>query len=128
MTTVKRGFKASDAEIGAFAALSGDTNPLHVDGNYAEDGYFGERVVHGVFVLSWVSGCLADLPVEGDVILTKLEDVSFYNPVAAGEVVEVEVEHNGTAVAEFTVTGTDGEEKVEGVAGVYVTDPEEDDG
>src|SRR4030095_7327760 len=37
-----------DATVAAFAALSGDTNPLHTDEAYAMRAGFGRRVPHGM--------------------------------------------------------------------------------
>ena len=39
----------------AFAALSGDYNPLHMDSGYARRTHLGRRVVHGMLVASYVS-------------------------------------------------------------------------
>ena len=37
----------TEADIGLFAGLSGDYNPLHVDAEAAAAGPFGGRVAHG---------------------------------------------------------------------------------
>jgi acyl dehydratase len=44
----------TEADIVNFAALSGDWNPLHVDKEFAHNGPFGERIAHGLLVLSGV--------------------------------------------------------------------------
>jgi acyl dehydratase/NADP-dependent 3-hydroxy acid dehydrogenase YdfG len=43
----------TQADLAAFAELSGDFNPLHVDPVAARRTQFGECVAHGVFVLMW---------------------------------------------------------------------------
>lgn len=48
-----------DAEIAAFAELSGDRNPLHLDETAARSGPFGGRVAHGVLGLAVATGLLA---------------------------------------------------------------------
>lgn len=42
-------------EVEAFAALSGDTNPLHVDPDFADRSAAGGQVVHGMLAASFVS-------------------------------------------------------------------------
>ncbi len=46
----------SEADIVNFAGLSGDFNRLHVDSVYAESSHFGQRIAHGLLVLSVLSG------------------------------------------------------------------------
>lgn len=45
-------------DIEAFAAVSGDRNPLHLDDAYAAESVFGGRVAHGVLGLAVVTGLL----------------------------------------------------------------------
>ncbi|WP_326541001.1 MaoC/PaaZ C-terminal domain-containing protein [Pseudorhodoferax sp.] len=46
----------TEADIVAFAGLSGDFNRLHVDAEYARTTPFGQRIAHGLLVLSVLSG------------------------------------------------------------------------
>ncbi len=46
----------TETDIVNFAALSGDWNLIHTDAEYARQGMFGERVAHGLLVLSVASG------------------------------------------------------------------------
>ncbi len=46
----------TEADINAFADLSGDRNPLHIDAAYAATTPFGERIAHGMLVLSIATG------------------------------------------------------------------------
>ena len=50
LTTPARTITESD--IVMFAALSGDWNPLHCDAEFARQGAFGQRVAHGMLVMS----------------------------------------------------------------------------
>ena len=49
-----------DAEIAAFAELSGDRNPLHLDEIRAREGPFGGRVAHGALGIAVATGLLAE--------------------------------------------------------------------
>ena len=46
----------TEADIVAFAGISGDHNPLHTDAEYAQTTFFGQRVAHGLLGLSAASG------------------------------------------------------------------------
>lgn len=46
----------TESDIVSFACLSGDFNRLHVDREYAKDTPFGQRIAHGLLVLSILSG------------------------------------------------------------------------
>jgi len=46
----------TEADVVAFAALSGDYNPLHTDAEYARNTRFGQRIAHGLLGLSIASG------------------------------------------------------------------------
>ncbi|MDR7462588.1 MAG: MaoC/PaaZ C-terminal domain-containing protein, partial [Armatimonadota bacterium] len=50
------GRTVTEADVVNFAGVSGDFNPLHVDATYAAATPFGQRVAHGLLVLSMVSG------------------------------------------------------------------------
>ena len=55
-TFVSAGRTVTEADIVAFAGLSGDYNQLHVDHEFASSTTHGERIAHGLLVLSIVSG------------------------------------------------------------------------
>jgi acyl dehydratase len=46
----------TEADLVAFAGVSGDFNPLHTDRRFAEQSIFGERIAHGALVLSITTG------------------------------------------------------------------------
>jgi acyl dehydratase len=48
----------TQADVAAFAEVSGDRNPLHLDEAYARDSVFGGRVAHGVLGLAVATGLL----------------------------------------------------------------------
>lgn len=43
----KHKFSYTQDEVDTYAKVSGDTNPLHVDAEYAAKSIFGKRIMHG---------------------------------------------------------------------------------
>ena len=79
------------ADIDAFAAVSGDYNPLHMDEDYAATTVFGQRIAHGALTASYISGILGNnLPGPGS-IFTHLS-MRFKRPVFVGATVRVRAE------------------------------------
>jgi acyl dehydratase len=62
-TFVTSGRTITEADVVAFAGLSGDFNSLHVDETFAVSTPFGGRIAHGLLVLSVASGLSTRLPV-----------------------------------------------------------------
>jgi len=56
MEFMSAGRTITEADIVAFAGLSGDYNQLHVDAEFAATTVHGERIAHGLLVLSILSG------------------------------------------------------------------------
>ena len=48
-------------DVQAFADISGDHNPIHLDDEFAKDSIFGERVAHGMLTASHISAALVRL-------------------------------------------------------------------
>jgi len=72
--------------IEAFAAVSGDTNPVHLDAAYAAATPFGERIAHGMLAASYISAVLGvKLPGPGAVYLS--QTLRFRRPVKIGDAV-----------------------------------------
>jgi acyl dehydratase len=77
-----------DEDIVAFAALSGDHNPLHTDEDYAKTTQFGGKVVHGLYLGSPVSR-LVGMELPGRYALLVKESLEFKKPVMVGDTVVV---------------------------------------
>lgn len=89
-TTAERVRTVTDADIRAFAALSGDDNPLHLDDDYAARSIFKGRVAHGMLAGALVSALLGtELPGPGAVYLSQKLD--FKRPIRPGDEVTVRV-------------------------------------
>jgi len=80
-----------EAEVSAFAGLSGDFNPLHVDEVFAAEGAFGRRLVHGALVFSIATGLRQQMPIfRGSLrALLELRSWKFLRPVFIGDTVVV---------------------------------------
>lgn len=79
----------SDADIEAFAEATGDTNPLHLDDEYARKTRFEGRIVHGLLTASVVSAGVARLP---GMPIYLGQDCQFTAAVRPGERVTAELE------------------------------------
>lgn len=78
------------ADIDAFAEVTGDHNPLHLDEEYAAKTRFGRRLAHGMLSASLISAVLAhELPGEGSVYLS--QTLKFVRPVFPGDTVTARV-------------------------------------
>ncbi|HEX8105661.1 MAG TPA: MaoC/PaaZ C-terminal domain-containing protein [Solirubrobacteraceae bacterium] len=98
---VSRGRTVTEADVVGFAALTGDRHPLHVDAAWAGAGPFGERVAHGLLVLSYAAGLVAFDPARV-LALRAVRDAVFKRPVRLGDTIAVE-----TRIAALDpVTGT----------------------
>lgn len=55
-SAVSVGRTITEADVVNFASLSGDWNRIHTDAEYCRQQRFGERIAHGLLVLSVASG------------------------------------------------------------------------
>jgi 3-hydroxybutyryl-CoA dehydratase len=91
---VTRGRTIGEADIMGFATLSGDTHPQHTDAEWAAGSRFGERIAHGLLVLSYAAGLMPFDP-ERIVALRRVGDAVFKQPVKIGDTIHVEGEIAG---------------------------------
>ena len=72
------------ADIEAFAAVSGDVNPVHLDEAYARTTTFGGRIAHGMLSAAYISAVIGnDLPGPGAIYLS--QSMRFRRPVRIGD-------------------------------------------
>ncbi len=79
----------SQADVDAFAALTGDHHPQHVDAEWAASSPFGGRIAHGLLVISMAAGLVPFDP-ERVLALRRVGDVIFKRPVKPGDEIRVE--------------------------------------
>ena len=78
-------------KVAAFAEISGDRNPIHLDEAYAAMTPFKGCIAHGVFTASFVSAAIATrLPGPGSIYIS--QSLNFRAPVMIGATVETTVE------------------------------------
>ena len=78
------------SDIDAFARVTGDHNPVHVDEEFAKTTRFGRRIAHGMLTASLISAVLANkLPGEGSVYLG--QTLQFVAPVFPGDEITARV-------------------------------------
>jgi 3-hydroxybutyryl-CoA dehydratase len=83
----------TEADIVLFAGVSGDTNPVHLDQEFAAKTMFKGRIAHGMLSAGFISTVLGTkLPGPGAIYLS--QSLKFKAPVRAGD----------TVVAHATVT------------------------
>lgn len=78
-------FSFSQEDVAAFAAVSGDYNPIHLDAEYAAQTPFKKPIIHGFLggsVISRVMG--TEFPGEGTIYLS--QTMTFRRPMFAGEI------------------------------------------
>ena len=83
-----RGRTVTEADVVAFAALTGDCHPQHTDAEWAASSPFGERIATGMLVLSCAGGLVPFDP-ERVVALRRVGDVVFKRPVRFGDTLRV---------------------------------------
>ena len=80
-----------EADLISFSALTGDWHPQHADAQWAAQSPFGERIAHGMMVLSYALGLLPIDPARV-VALRGIRNVVFKRPVPIGTTISVEAE------------------------------------
>lgn len=113
-----------EADIVAFAEVTGDTNPVHLDADYAATTSFGQRIAHGMLSAGYISAVLGtQLPGPGAVYLT--QGLRFRRPVKIGDevtaiVTVTEINEAKAQATLSTVCKVGGKAVVDGEATVMV--------
>jgi acyl dehydratase len=90
--TLKGGSRTiTEGDLVQFSALTGDWHPQHADAEWAASSRFGERIAHGMLVLSYAVGLLGFDP-ERVVALRGIDSLTFKRPVTIGQTIRADAE------------------------------------
>ena len=121
------GRTVTEADIVAFAGLSGDYNPLHINEEYCKQTQFGTRIAHGPLVYAIAAGLLFQLHLYDDTLIAFLgfDSLKFTKPVKAGDTIRARIKvletretsnpERGVMKRQLTVINQRGEVVQEGV-------------
>ena len=87
----------TETDIVMFAGMTGDWNPMHTDAEFAKKSFFGERIAHGMLVLSIGTALLFRMG--PNVVLPRsfiafygMDSVRFVGAVKIGDTIHCEAE------------------------------------
>jgi len=88
---VSRGRTVTEADIVAFAGLSGDFFELHTNEEVAKQSMYGRRIAHGALVFSLSTGLTAQMSLISEAVLAfyGLDRLRFTQPVFIGDTITV---------------------------------------
>ena len=81
----------SESDVYLYAGITGDTNPAHIDEEYAKKTFFKTRIAHGMLSAGFISAILSNrLPGPGTIYLG--QTLNFLAPVRIGDTITARVE------------------------------------
>lgn len=84
----------TETDLVNFAMLSGDWNAIHTDEEFATESYYGQRVVHGLFGLSLMTGLMdrTGLFSGSAIAMLGIKDWQFKAPIFVGDTLHFEMD------------------------------------
>lgn len=81
----------SESDIYLYAGISGDSNPAHINEEYAKKTFFKTRIAHGMLSAGFISTILGNrLPGPGTIYISQM--LQFLAPVRIGDTITANVE------------------------------------
>lgn len=115
----------TDELIRAFAEISGDYNPIHLDEAFAANTRFGRRIAHGMLSGAFISAVLGNEFHERKIVYLS-QKMKFVSPVYIGDTITTTAtvknirEERGIVTLETNCTNQDGTVTVQGEAMVMI--------
>jgi len=115
-------------DIQSFARVTGDTNPLHSDQDYARKTRFGECIAHGMISAGFISAALGTKLAPHCCVVYLSQTLRFLRPVKIGDTIKAVAEVKGVEPEKRVLTletncyNQNGEPVVKGEA-VVLLDP-----
>ena len=95
--TYRQSFKIDASTIESFARLSGDRNPIHLDGEEAKAYGYPRQVAHGALIAGFLSKIIGmDVPGPGAIWMS--QSIDWLKPVFLGDEIELTVTIEGVSV------------------------------
>ena len=88
---ITRARTITEADIVQFAMFTGDWHPLHTNVEHAQSSAFGERIAHGMLVLSVMTG-LVELDTDYVLAFYGMDSVRFRQATKIGDTIRVQTE------------------------------------
>ena len=82
----------SDADIVAFAEVTGDNQPLHLDDVYAAKTRFKRRLAHGMLSAGFISAALGTKLAPNATVIYLSQSLQFRRPVFPGDTITARLE------------------------------------
>jgi len=80
----------TEADVVAFAGLSGDFNPLHTDQTFAEKTPVGQRIAHGMLSMAVATGLANQMGIfEGTTVALMQQTIQYRGMVRFGDTIRV---------------------------------------
>lgn len=86
---ISPGRTITESDVVAFAGLSGDFNPLHMDHEFARKGPFRQPVAHGLLGLAVASGLASRSPAVKTLAFLGVREWAFHHPIHFGDTIHV---------------------------------------
>ncbi len=115
----------TDELVRAFAEVSGDFNPIHLDNDFAANTRFGQRIAHGMLSGAFISAVLGYEFRERKIVYLS-QTMKFVAPVYLGDTITTTAtvknirEEKGIVTLETTCTKQDGTVTLTGQAMVMI--------
>src|SRR5687768_10962818 len=115
----------TDELVRAFAEVSGDFNPIHLDNDFAANTRFGQRIAHGMLSGAFISAVLGYEFRERKIVYLS-QTMKFVAPVYLGDTITTTAtvknirEEKGIVTLETTCTKQDGTVTITGQAMVMI--------